>query len=93
MRMDFGITHLQTRECPRQALRGGIQRSIFKHISGNWGISRPKVDKSAPMAPIMHLRYPQEGPSVATKTEEEEEEEEEKEDHTVGFADNAHLFS
>ena len=49
---------------PRQALRGGIQKSIFKHISGNLGSSRPKVDKSAPMAPRTHPRYPPEGPSV-----------------------------
>ena len=49
---------------PRKALRGGIQKSIFKHISGNRGTSRPKVDKSAPMAPRTHLRCPHEGPSV-----------------------------
>jgi hypothetical protein len=51
---------------PRQALRGGIQKSIFKHISGNRGTSRPKVDKSAQMAPRTHLRYPHEGPSVVS---------------------------
>jgi hypothetical protein len=50
---------------PRQALRGGIQKSIFKHISGNRGTSRPTDDKSAPMAPRTHLRYPHEGPSMA----------------------------
>ena len=55
---------IRTSSSPRQALRGGIQKSIFKHISGNRGTSRPKVDKSAPMAPETHLRYPHEGSSV-----------------------------
>ena len=50
---------------PRKALRGDIKKSIFRHVSGNRGTSRPKVDKSAPMAPRTHLRYPHEGPFVA----------------------------
>ena len=41
-----------------------IQRSISKDLSGNRGASRPKVDKSAPMAPRTQLSYPHEGPSV-----------------------------
>ena len=61
----FFVHH--TRLVPRQALRGGIQKSIFKHISGNRVTSRPKVDNSAPMAPITHLRYPHEGPSVGER--------------------------
>ena len=30
---------------PRQALRGGIQKSIFKDVPGNLGTSQPKLDK------------------------------------------------
>ena len=53
---------------PPKALPGGIQKSIFKHIAGNRGSSRPKVDKSAPMAPRTHLGYPHEVTSVARHT-------------------------
>ena len=52
---------------PRKALRGGIQKSNFIVFSGYPGSSRPKVDKTAPMAPRTHLRYPHEWPSVDTR--------------------------
>jgi len=51
---------------PRQALCGGIQMSISKHLSGNRSTSRPKVDKGVQTAPRTSTRYPHEGPSVGS---------------------------